>query len=428
MARRFGRDAARRRRWTAELRRFWRLHEGCSYVHAEGEASYQSKRDTTIYAYGDGANLLAGAKNNIALASGGNTLVQGSGGLVIAGGVNWGMSPEVAAAAAPTIAPPDWIAEGATTAGMLGNLWSGADTLAAAVSLGVSIARSRTGTSSAWDFLASGLGAISGGLNIGGFFDWKPFAGTVIHGDAGLVMGTGGTMGLYSGLGTNIVSPIGVSLMSANAVSIDAIREVAIQSVMKTTIGGRTTKVAALDSAIFASRTSEAQLLGKTITIGGPDDMSERQLATLEVICTAENKVSVESDHIQLSAQGFVTGGSYHSSNPLGIELLSKTRIYADSEEFVSRQRNAFHLAVNDTFGVSADQTKISIGKVGGKEQHVTPGEGPGITIDSAEIRHGVNGWGTHVTDGSASIGGARSYVKVTDGKVVVKGSKMKLF
>lgn len=52
--------------------------KGCSYVHAEGEASYQSKRDTTIYAYGDGANLLAGAKNNIALASGGNTLVQGA--------------------------------------------------------------------------------------------------------------------------------------------------------------------------------------------------------------------------------------------------------------------------------------------------------------------------------------------------------------
>lgn len=415
--------------------------ESTATLQAKGALVLQSENASSLLAAGDSAVVHAVKQ----------AMINGGDGLFLASGV--GATPprnEESDGAVPS--GVNWIDVISDGVRRVADFWANVDMYFAAVDLGIIAVDSwsgvRTGTmpkkALVWQAIQAILAEMGGGTRdvvMNGFNPYvrgKASGNTVIHGEGGLVLGSKMSAGLFSTIGTTVGS-MTFAGVTAPFSSVVGLRDVEVRAATGSgsMVARKTLELSGANTSV-AGLKGELGLYGKCIRIGDDPESqinptseaepSGNQAKTVKLFAAADEQVRLASKRIELNARGQVTGGQYYSADPLGIQLLAENRIYTDSKDLVSRHTEGVHLSVADKFGLSVSKTKLSVGKLEGKEQHVGASAGPGITVDDQEIRHGVNGWGMRVTDGSTAIGDRANFVRVAGGKVTVKGSQLKIF
>ena len=216
-----------------------------------------------------------------------NVFVHGGGGVTVAGGVAWAGHEQLVEQGLDTVETPNWLNSVVNTTDQISTLWSVVDAVAAGINSGIGIARGALSfkqpiAAQAWSWVNVAIDA----LNIAGNAGLDPFGGTTIHGHSGLILGTFGTMGIYSGAGTGMMSCIGVSML-APSVGMTGIIDAAVESAGETTIFGRKElKMGSGGTVTVTSRNSDVQVLGTALFLGGPageDGASQSKTNKLEV-------------------------------------------------------------------------------------------------------------------------------------------------
>lgn len=380
-------------------------------VAARSTVTIQAKDDVVVQS--ERGKLWAGASGDTNIASQSNSFLMGGGGVVIAGGaaVTWGGNQNADGTTPPR---PSWMGGFAQAGSGINRVWAAADSLVAVATgiRGVVAAKTgkpkglNLGLATANLLMGNAGGAIVSGL---GAANSDPIGGTVIHGTGGVIVGSTHTMGLYSATGTTIASGLGAGIL-APSVGITGFNDVALESLRKAEVkSGGATDVIGHDELLLACRTGPTKLLGRNIEIGVQAGVAPQW---------STEKVRVESDHVIVSTGGEVTGGHWYSSDPMGVQVLSKTWIYTDSKRLVGRHEEQVHLAVKDKFGLSIHSDKLSIGNIDGRMKPV--GDGAGITITEPEIKLEKKDSSVRVSDRGVLLrkGGTQLTVKRDGAKI----------
>lgn len=315
---------------------------GNIFMDAEKSATLQARSHIDIHTQD---NVYIGGVKKVAVAAQTeNVFVQGGGGVTIAGGIAWAGHEQLDPQGEDTVATPNWLNSCANTTDQISTLWSVVDGAAAAINSGIAIARgalsfSQPKSAQAWNWVNVAIDA----LNIAGNAGLDPFGGTTIHGHSGLILGTFGTMGIYSGAGTGIMSCIGVSML-APSVGMTGIIDAAVESAGETTVFGRSKlKLGSRGTVTLTSRAKDVQILGTALFLGGPsgeDGATQKKTNKLEanaesvVINTGEMQTTVDKK-FAVDAMDVLLGSGDKLNINAGNDLTArstKVEITADTE------------------------------------------------------------------------------------------------
>lgn len=252
--------------------------DGNIFMTAIGSSTYQSKKHIGIHSYGtaDGdaeGSIYVGANNKIGIAAKNkNITINGGGGVLIAGGQVWPSGDRTEPLPEYSVEVPAWLPSALGTTDMIGKFWSAADAACAAYGIAVNLfedkiqaEKSKASAVFGWVGLGTSILNIVG--NIAGIFDAEPFGGTTIHGNSGMIIGTGGTMGLYSLLGSGMASATSCQVL-APTVSVTGIVDATLTSKGGTGVFGKNVSVISENSTLLTSRQGHTAVGGESIEIG----------------------------------------------------------------------------------------------------------------------------------------------------------------
>ncbi len=285
--------------------------DGNIFMTAVGSSTLQSQKHVGIHSYGTSEDngegeIFVGANHRIGVASkDGNVLINGGGGIVMAGGKVWPFGERTPPQAAYTVDIPAWVSSGLQTTDLIGKFWSAADAACAAYSISqinfealVDAESSKASRVFGWIGLGTSILNIIG--NLAGIAGKEPFGGTVIHGMSGVIIGTGGTMGLYSVLGSGLASATSCQVL-APTVSVSGIVDATLTSKGGTGVYGDDVQIISQAKTLLASKVGATKISGQSIAIGDAADAG-KQKASDGVVITAVNAVTIGAGSVTMTA------------------------------------------------------------------------------------------------------------------------------
>lgn len=337
--------------------------EGNIFMDADLSATLQALKHIDIHTQD---NVYIGGVKKVAVsAQTENVFVHGGGGVTIAGGIAWAGHEQIDPQGLDTVATPNWLNSCVNTTDQISTLWSMVDAAAAAINSGIAIARGSLSfkqpkSAQAWSWVNVAIDA----LNIAGNMGLDPFGGTTVHGHSGLILGTFGTMGIYSGAGTGMMSCIGVSML-APSVGMTGIIDAAVESAGETTIFGRSElKMGSGGTVTVTSRAKDVQILGTALFLGGPaaeDGASQKKTDKLEVnaqsvhINTGESQTDVDTKYV-VDAKDILLGCGDK------MNLVAANDLSAISTKVELRAVTEASLMVSGGMGVHLKKSELFIG------------------------------------------------------------------
>ncbi len=252
--------------------------DGNIFMTAQGSATLQSVGHIGIHSFGtDGDNkngsVYIGGNNQIALAAKtGNVIMNGGGGLLLAGGIAWQSAPATEDLPNYSVEVPSWLTSAVATSDAIGKAWTVIDAGMAVLGLAMLkfedlIQAESSKASKGWGYVGIAANLINIAGNVAGLAGREPLGGTTIHGHSGLIMGTGGTMGIYSLLGTGIASAVGCQMM-APTVAVTGRFDATLESKGGTGVYGKNVQLISQASTLLTSRTGHTAISGESVAIG----------------------------------------------------------------------------------------------------------------------------------------------------------------
>ncbi len=283
---------------------------------ATSKMTLQAQSDVTIQSQ---AGLSIGGKGGLLAGAQAGATVYGGGGVTIYGGqpALWGADPPGSDGQGVPEAPT-WVNALGSAATALGAFWAGADAMWAVRNVWWKRVKSKLGSEFWADSggvgraltiaghagtVASSMGAIAWAPGIktwAGHWSW-PFGGTTIHGTAGLIMGSGLTMGIYSVAGTSIATPAVLDL-SAGSIAIGSKKNLAMRAAEGSMSlgGGGDVELLAANKLELGSRNQQALLYGSSVKIG-KHAAEKTQKGTDAVTIDADRLVEINAGRLAVN-------------------------------------------------------------------------------------------------------------------------------
>lgn len=352
--------------------------DGNIFMTALGSSTYQSQGHIGIHSYGtaegDGVgSIFVGANKKIGIAAKEkNITINGGGGVLIAGGQVWPSAARTEPLPEYSVEVPAWLPSAMSTTDMIGKFWSVADAACAAYGIAQTVFEDQIDAESSkaskvfgWISLGTSILNIIG--NVAGIFDAEPFGGTTIHGNSGMIIGTGGTMGLYSVLGSGMASATSCQVL-APTVSVSGIVDATLTSKGGTGVYGKNVQLISRQGTLLTSRQGHTVIGGSAIEVGHRNSVG-KQVATDGVSIHGTYSVEIGAD----------AGAGYIQLAAGGLDLRGKGEIHLTSSATMIGAKESMLI----------DSKKVSIGAV----DDVTIGAGEAVvklTKSEASIGFGV--------------------------------------
>ncbi|MEM9194972.1 MAG: hypothetical protein AAGF12_37690, partial [Myxococcota bacterium] len=284
--------------------------KGHVFLEADGPAAeskmlLQSHGDLTVQS--DEGALYLGSKNSNVFHSAKTSFLHGGGGVIIAGGTGYGTNPNVAPDASSPGAPP-WLEKLPPFGAKIGALYAIADAVFDAAGLLSSVSHDKLEASGGR--LRTFIGALSGASSLIPNVDTlQAYArgadsltgGTVIHGEAGTVIGSSLTTSLYGATGISMTSPAVAGILGG-VTSIYGMSQTDIGSYKLLTLRSQgTAELLAWNKVTIGSRESPVYIAGTGVRIGvrrkrGPQlpTVSTQVVSTREILLVAGESTAAE--------------------------------------------------------------------------------------------------------------------------------------
>ncbi|MGE0788941.1 MAG: hypothetical protein AB7S26_24930 [Sandaracinaceae bacterium] len=336
--------------------------DGDIFMTTKERACVESEKDVLVQAQ---ESAWFGGKAVSVVASPNNTIVSGGSGLVLTGGATIGWEPNFGPGTDALPAQPSWSGGWGDPAGKLSGLSSWFDTAVGAALAARAVVQSKVGVRgikavsvATWAGIAgagvSAAGAVNGLL---GSHATGWLGGTTIHGTAGLVANTFGTMGLYAGVGATIaagggvavVSPIGVGLTGGLDVDIAAGKTANLVS------GGELTLMSKKD-AVLDSNTGMLTLGGKDVALATHDNQGTVSVSggVIGITGAIGAYVSSGASAVLLDQErgSLTSNGSVHIEGITKVSVSSKGEVQIGSPNKVAIRSGEFFSYVKPDMAV----------------------------------------------------------------------------
>lgn len=309
----------------------------------------------------DQSSVVVGATQNALLHAAQVSMVHGQEGVVLAGG--YAISGAGAAnprSDAGTVPLPPWTQGTVDAVSAINAEWTRVDSVAA----GIGIAATAASTAfDIWDrsatfltLVQSGISAFLSGwgmlINAQGLNGNPGWAGTVVGGKNGLILGSGRAAGLYSAIGTTVaslasvgvVAPL-VGIIGAANLDMKTLGSAGLLAAYKADlVGGK--------DATLAARRGKLQLLGRSINIGAEKPDGRAQLPTSDIGITAVTSAALRSR------------GTVQVVGDESATLTGKQRVVVTSDEMALVGANHVNLAGTVAAAISAGRrVYVGVGK-----------------------------------------------------------------